>query len=764
MTETNRHREPVRYELVAETDEVTSAESVFTAAHRHLRGRYHVAGVAAVVFAAAFAVGAWHGTKPQYESTGLVRIDPVPATTMHDPDGLPLPSLMAAYVAEQAMILRGRTVLESAAADPLLRAAGWPSGDHGIAALEQTLEVADPRGQNIISLSVLDTDPNRAREAVDAVLRSYEAEAGGPAERERRLRLQSLEQRRSDLELRIAQYETDLIEASQGTSPELIERMHINKVEELIALDAQIQDLRTRLAAIESGDPSAASAASAATASTPGDSGLLATLNQQQNEILARIDAMSVRYGARHPMIRDLEAELETVRIRIAALTGTLPESTPLVPDTAVAGGIDVGFSDMAEAVGAGGISAIGGLTPADRFQSLLQSTTQRRDTLRGEISELSRRRVAINTLRERSNDAQMRLSEIDRRIDVIQASAQTDSTGVTIATWGDLPVTPKRDRRAQLAVAGGFAGASFGVLLVLGLSAVAPRIRFSDDLPLVKGAPPIAAILPDMSEGGAAADIRSTRGIHQLRSIVELDTVQPDRNVVVVTGCARGEGRTSIALALATGLARSGRRTLVVDADLTNSKLSRELLLDNEPGLVEALGVNPSDARVHETSETGLWALPVGLRGVIGEEVLSRPRLQWLLDTLRSRFDAIVVDTGPMLASAEGPTLAGVADRTVLVIERGVRAATVSTALDRLRQVSARCIGVVLNRAEESDFRDLEVRSETYVPRRGTIVETRPSAFAPAGRSSAVAATTARPFRNSRNAETATTPDRTAA
>ena len=106
-----------------------------------------------------------------------------------------------------------------------------------------------------------------------------------------------------------------------------------------------------------------------------------------------------------------------------------------------------------------------------------------------------------------------------------------------------------------------------------------------------------------------------------------------------------------------------------MVDADLTNSKLSRELLLDNEPGLVEALGVNPSDARVHETSETGLWALPVGLRGVIGEEVLSRPRLQWLLDTLRSRFDAIVVDTGPMLASAEGPTLAGVADRTVLVI-----------------------------------------------------------------------------------------------
>jgi Mrp family chromosome partitioning ATPase len=749
MTEINRHREPVRYELVADSDEMGSAESTLASIHRHLRGRYHVAVATSLAFAGLVSVVAWHATKPNYESSGVVRVDPVHATTMHDPDGLPNSSLMAAYVAEQAMILRGRSVLETAAADPMLRATGWPSGDEGIAALEGSMTVEEPRGQNIVTLRLRNNEPARARAAVDAVLRAYQTEAGGPSARERRIRLDSLERRKVELLQHIEGLETSLLEASKGTGVELIERSHINKVEELIAIESQLHDLQSRRDAVSSGeivptlDPQASAPADASGAA------LLTRLTRQQDEIIARIDALNSRYSPRHPIIRDLEAELETVRIRISGLTGLgLGNGTGIdftagrLPDGT---GIDFGHADETGDEQAM-LAATGGLSALDRIDSLIAAANDRRERLRTEIADLSRRRASINTLRDRVDSAQLRLTDLDRRIEVIEASDSADATGVNIATWGDLPVAPIRDRRSQLAIAGGLAGAGFGVLLVLGVSALNPRIRYADDMASVAGAPAIAAILPDMSSGSPHADARSTRGIHQLRSIIELDTVTPEQNVVVVTGCARGEGRTSTALALATGLARSGRRTLVVDADLHGLKLSRELMLDGEPGLVEALGVNPGDARVHETAEPGLWALPVGIRGVIGEEVLSRPRLQWLLNTLRTRFDAIVVDTGPMLSSAEGPTLAGVADRTILIVERGIRASAVSAALDRLRQVSARCVGVVLNRADEADFRHLELGSETVVTRRGTIVETRPSAVSPAGRSSALAALGGRP------------------
>ncbi len=746
MTDVNRHREPVRYELVAEPEEIGSAESTITAIHRRLRGRYHVAAAAGLVFAGLAATAGWHASRPTFESRGLVRIDPVPATTMHDPDSLPVPSLMQAYVAEQSTILGGRTVVEQAVADPLLRAAGWPSGDRGVAALEGSLEIVQPRGQNILNVSVSSPEPTRARAAVDAVLRAYQEQAAGPAERERSVRLTSLESRRAELIDRIEALEAEQLEASRGTGPELVERMHVTRVEELIAIDRQIDDLRARRTAIKTGDDPAAAAAATGAIDRPAGDPQRQRLIRQRDEIRARIDSMSDRYGPRHPIIRELEAELETVRIRIAALDGTgIGPLTGGVPERLGPGdGIDVGGPGDALAglaLDEEDLVATGGLTALERIDNLIARAEERKTAVHDEIADLSRRRVAINTLADRIEDAQVRLSNVERRIGILSASSDLDSTGVTIATWGDLPVSPARDRRAQLAIAGGLAGGFFGVVAVIGLGSINPRIRYTDDLSFVPGAPAVAAILPDMASGGAAAEARSTRGVHHLRSIIELDTVRPDRNVVAVTGCTRGEGRTSTALALATGLARSGRRTLVIDGDITSPKLTRELVLDDEPGLVEALGVDPSEGRVHETGEPGLWALPMGLRGVHGEEVLSRPRLVWLLDTLRTRFDAIVIDTGPMLASSEGPTFAGVADRTVLVVERGVRASAVRAALDRLRQVSARCVGLVVNRADDADFRDLEVGGSTPTRRGRAMVETRPSALAPSGRPSSLAA-----------------------
>ena len=746
MTDANRHREPVRYELVAESDEIGSAESTIAAVHRRLRGRYHVAAAASLVFAGIAATAGWHVSRPTYESSGLVRVDPVPATTLHDPDGLPVPSLMQAYVAEQATILGGRTVIEQAVADPLLRATGWPSGDAGVAALEASLHVEQPRGQNILDVSVSSTEPARSRAAVDAVLRAYGEEARGPADRERAMRLASLESRKRELIERIEQLEAEQLEASRGTGVELVERMHVTRVEELIAIDRQIDDLRARRTAIKAGDELGEVVVDPAT--TDGDEPQRQRLIRQQEEIRGRMESLNDRYGPRHPIIRELEAELETVRIRIAALDGTAVGLAGFdEPDVLGPGdGIDVGGVLEGLEPDEAALAATGGLTALERIDHLLARAEERKGALRSEIADLSRRRVAISTLGDRIEDARMRLSDIERRTEILEASSDLDSTGVTIATWGDLPVAPARDRRAQLAIAGGLAGGFFGIVAVIGLGSISPRVRFADDMAFVPGAPLIAALLPDMKQGGAAAEIRSTRGIHQLRSIVELDTVRPEHNVVAITGCVRGDGRTSTALALATGLARSGRRTLVIDADLTSPKLTRELMLDDEPGLVEALGVDPSESRVHETGETGLWALPVGLRAGAGEEVLSRPRLQWLLDTLRTRFDAIVIDTGPMLASAEGPTLAGVADRTVLVVPRGVRASVVRAALDRLRQVSAHCVGVVLNRADETDFRDQETGGTGTVRRGRAIVETRPSTLSPAGRPSSLAALGGRP------------------
>lgn len=185
-------------------------------------------------------------------------------------------------------------------------------------------------------------------------------------------------------------------------------------------------------------------------------------------------------------------------------------------------------------------------------------------------------------------------------------------------------------------------------------------------------------------------------------RLLVQLDTesrLEPVR-VLAVTSPAAGDGKTTVAAALATGLARLDARVLLLDADLRRPRLAAHLRLPPNGGGMAAVlqGDQPlSDAVIRHTPQN-LFVLPTESHPD-ASNLLAR-RLRQVLVAARDDYDVVVVDCPPLLATDDALVVTVTCDAALLVVERGSRVSAVQAATSTMQGLKVRIIGTVLNRA----------------------------------------------------------------
>jgi capsular exopolysaccharide synthesis family protein len=193
---------------------------------------------------------------------------------------------------------------------------------------------------------------------------------------------------------------------------------------------------------------------------------------------------------------------------------------------------------------------------------------------------------------------------------------------------------------------------------------------------------------------------------VHHLRNMLQLQfDTQPGGKVYTVTSASAGDGKTSLAIALAMSFAATGRRTIIVDTDLVGRGLTRQLELQGQTGLVEALHKDKLNGEIKETKVASMWALPSGVLGNFVPEHLSGGMMKSLIRRLREQYDAVILDTGPILGSLEANVVSPASDGCVLVVSRGQNAKIVRASIARLRRLRATCSGLIFNRAGARDF-----------------------------------------------------------
>jgi len=170
----------------------------------------------------------------------------------------------------------------------------------------------------------------------------------------------------------------------------------------------------------------------------------------------------------------------------------------------------------------------------------------------------------------------------------------------------------------------------------------------------------------------------------------------------ILVTSPGPGDGKSVTAANLALTMAQEFQRSVVlVDADLRGSSVHTLFGLDASPGLSDVLAGDASlDEALIYLPDYRLTILPAGRTPQFPAELLGSAAMRRTIDTLRARFDRILVDLPAVTPLADVGTVAPLADGVVMVVRAGV---TQRPALDQALGAfdEDKVLGVVLNDAQ---------------------------------------------------------------
>jgi len=169
--------------------------------------------------------------------------------------------------------------------------------------------------------------------------------------------------------------------------------------------------------------------------------------------------------------------------------------------------------------------------------------------------------------------------------------------------------------------------------------------------------------VVNEMPKSAIAESFRS------LRSNLNFFTGNKDKKIILVTSSVSGEGKTFTAINLATVFALSGKKTLIVGADMRKPKVFRDLKLSNDVGfsnyLSGDLSLNDITQEVNIQNMTLISAGPVPPNP---SELLLNTNIEHFMDQTRKEFDIVILDTPPLNIVTDAFLLSKFADHTVFI------------------------------------------------------------------------------------------------
>lgn len=156
------------------------------------------------------------------------------------------------------------------------------------------------------------------------------------------------------------------------------------------------------------------------------------------------------------------------------------------------------------------------------------------------------------------------------------------------------------------------------------------------------------------------------------LRSNLNYFVRQQEKAVFLITSSISGEGKTFTSVNLASVLALSGKRTLIVGADMRRPRLSDDFKLDNEVGLSTYLaGLSSFDRVRRKTEFENLDLISGGPVPPNPSELLLTPKMATFIDEAKKQYDFVIIDTPPLAIVTDAFVLSQFADHTLFIVRQ---------------------------------------------------------------------------------------------
>jgi succinoglycan biosynthesis transport protein ExoP len=188
---------------------------------------------------------------------------------------------------------------------------------------------------------------------------------------------------------------------------------------------------------------------------------------------------------------------------------------------------------------------------------------------------------------------------------------------------------------------------------------------------------------------------------------------------VIAFTSALPGEGKSTIAGALAQLIAQVGGTVILVDCDLRNPTLSRTLTPKASSGFVEVVsGTKSLEASIWKDPATKMVFLPAGKDSHLAytAEILASGAAKNLFDRLRETFNYVIVDLSPLAPVVDARATTQLVDAYVMVVKWGsTKIDVVQHGLNMAPGVQHNLLGVVLNQADFNRLKLYEGHRRNY-------------------------------------------------
>ena len=189
------------------------------------------------------------------------------------------------------------------------------------------------------------------------------------------------------------------------------------------------------------------------------------------------------------------------------------------------------------------------------------------------------------------------------------------------------------------------------------------------------------------------------------LRTNINYSSLDKPYRSILVASSGPGEGKTITTSNLGVVFAQSNKKVLIVDCDLRRPTMHKMFGLDNGRGVTNVL-VTDGDpaASAQETQVPGLSVLTSGPIPPNPAELVGSQRMQTLLSRALESYDFVLLDSPPVNMVTDAVLLASVVDGVLMVVQsEETRINHATEALEKLKNVDAKIIGVILNNVDTS-------------------------------------------------------------
>ena len=359
-------------------------------------------------------------------------------------------------------------------------------------------------------------------------------------------------------------------------------------------------------------------------------------------------------------------------------------------------------------------------------LEAQIETVENRLAEQRPEVQGVPRQQIELEQLqRERNIVAEQHSSYMARLHDTMM-SEQSDLGYVEPVQQARVPSVPVRPDMQQNVLLGVFLGLGLGIGLAFLYRASAGRIEKPEDLQL--NGYSVVGVVPTMKPeikssfgGGETVEVDGQRvstslltllnpwspiaeNYRLIRTNIQSSTGDVPRTMLI-TSPEMGDGKSVTASNLAVALARNGFRTLLIDADLRRPNGHKLLGETLSPGVGERLsGALPSaDFSGLETVVEDLDFLPAGTNENPPAELVGTKAMGELLTAARKHYDAVIIDSPPVLAVTDSVVLSRQVDATFVVVAADeTEMDALHLTRDTLEAVGSGIAGVVLNRFNE--------------------------------------------------------------